>query len=74
MAYNFSEDEVKEIREKMNSISDRIPNHLAGFVWNTYRNIKGSNEKQPCSCGSAARHWRKAVDTINSFLKEYDNN
>lgn len=73
MAYDFSEQEITEIREKFGQIQDRIPNHLAGFVWNTYKKIKGSNEKQPCSCGSAAKHWRKAYDSIKSFLNSYDN-
>jgi len=74
MEYKFSKEEIATMKERMSSFTTHIPNNLAGYIWNTYKKIKGSQEKQPCTCGSAAKHWRKAVDTINSFLKSYDNN
>tara|TARA_R110000803_G_C11983035_1_gene320993 strand:+ start:1831 stop:2052 length:222 start_codon:yes stop_codon:yes gene_type:complete len=72
MESKFSKEEIEQIREKMNRISDRIPENMARWVWGTYKRIKVTEEKQPCMCNSAARHWRKAVDTINTFLKQYD--
>ena len=74
MEYKFSKEEIATMKERMSSFTTLIPNNLAGYIWNTYKKIKGTQEKQPCTCGSAAKHWRKAVDTINSFLKSYDNN
>jgi len=65
MEYKFSKEEIATMKERMSSFTTHIPNNLAGYIWNTYKKIKGSQEKQPCTC---------AVDTINSFLKSYDNN
>lgn len=72
MEYNFSTEEIEVMRENMSKIKTHIPENLTRWVWNTYRKINNSNEKQPCSCGSSANLWRKAVTTINNFLKEYD--
>jgi len=74
MEYKFSKEEIATMRKKMSSFTTHIPTGLTGYIWNTYKKIKGSQERQPCSCGSAAKHWKKAVDSINSFLKSYDNN
>ena len=73
MESKFSNEEIATMRERMSSFTNYIPNNLAGYIWNTYKKIKGTQERQPCTCGSSAKHWRKAVDTINSFLKSYDN-
>ena len=73
MEYKFSKEEIATMKQKMSSFTTHIPTNMTGYIWGTYRKIKGSRENQPCNCGSAARHWRKAVDTINSFLKSYDN-
>ena len=73
MESKFSNEEIATMRERMSSFTDYIPTNLAGWIWNTYKKIKGTEEKQPCTCGSAAKHWKKAVDTINSFLKSYYN-
>ena len=68
----FSKEEIRVMQERMSKISSHIPNNQASWLWNTYNKIKGTNEKQPCSCGSSGNLWRKGVDTINSFLKQYD--
>ena len=73
MEYKFSKEEIATMKEKMSSFTTHIPTNMTGYIWGTYKKIKGSRENQPCSCGSAAKHWRKAVDTINLFLKSYDN-
>ena len=68
----YTEEEFKEIKEKINSITNMIPSSLATWVWNTYKDIKGSREPQPCSCGSAARLWRKATEAIRTYVNEND--
>lgn len=68
MEYNFSTEEIQEMKQKMSRISTHIPNDLAGYVWSTYQKMGGKGNK-PCTCPSSAKLWRGAVDKINSFLK-----
>ena len=68
----YTEEEYTELKSVMQTISTHIPTDKMGWVWNNYKTITGSNETQPCSCGSAAGHWRRAVDEINRFIKEIE--
>jgi len=72
MGYNFNEEEIRVIKERMSKITSHIPNNQENWLCDTYNRIKGTNEKQPCSCGSSGNLWKKGVDTINVFLKKYD--
>tara|TARA_Y100000004_G_C8791920_1_gene359612 strand:- start:280 stop:501 length:222 start_codon:yes stop_codon:yes gene_type:complete len=73
MAYNFSEEEITEIIEKMSKIKGSVPTNLQSFMWNTYKKITGSKETQPCGCKAGIKHWEKAYNTIYSFLRTNDN-
>lgn len=68
MESKFSTEELEQIKINLERINSHIPNDLASWVWNTYKHITGSNENQPCSCGSAGKHWRKAVDAIREYV------
>ena len=65
-----TEEEISEMKLVMKEITNNIPQHRAQFVWNKSQDIKGTKQTQPCSCGSAAKHWREAVNVINSYLKD----
>jgi len=69
----YTEEQFKEIKEKIDSITNMIPSNMASWIWNTYKDITGSREPQPCSCGSSARLWRKATEVIRTYVKENDN-
>jgi len=43
----YTEEEFKEIKEKINSITNMIPSSLATWVWNTYKDITGSRNHNP---------------------------
>jgi hypothetical protein len=49
----FTKEEIGVIKERMSKITTHIPNNQAKWLWDTYKKIKGTNEKQPCSCGSS---------------------
>lgn len=66
----YTEEELQELREVVNSITTHIPKDKAGYIWNNYQRIADTREPRPCNCGSAAKHWRKAVETIRQFLNE----
>jgi hypothetical protein len=66
----YTVDEFIELRNIMVSITTHIPNDKMSWVWNNHNNINGTHEPQPCSCGSAAGHWRRATDTIRNFIMQ----
>ena len=68
----YTKEKFQEIKNNMAKIVNRIPENLAGWVWNHYKSISGSNENQPCGCQSAAGLWRNAVITIQDFIKNYE--
>ncbi len=63
---------AQEREDKINSITNMIPSSMATWIWNTYKDISGSREPQPCTCGSAAKLWRKATDEIRTFVRDND--
>ena len=67
---NYSSDENKVLKDFLNSITTHIPQDKADYVWNSYKKINNTNENQPCTCGSSAGHWRRAVDYIFNWVKE----
>jgi len=66
----YTEMEFNELKAIVDGITTHIPNDKMGFIWNNYKKITNSNEAQPCSCGSAAGHWRRAVDEIRNFITQ----
>ena len=66
----FTNEEFKEMVEFLSTITSHIPENKAGYVWHNYKLISGDNSNQPCTCGSAANHWRKAIDTMRNYVKE----
>lgn len=66
----YSNEEFLNLVKTMEGITTHIPEQTAGYVWNNYKHISSSNENQPCMCGSSAGLWRKAVDTIRTYIKD----
>jgi len=65
----LSEEEFKELKEIVDSISTHIPEHQAGYIWRMYNRIEGDHGGQPCMCASAARYWKAAFDSLKSYVK-----
>ena len=71
----MTEHEYKRLKERRRNIAARglsSNEEELNHVWNSYKVITGSTERRPCGCASAARHWQKALDVIDTYLKEYD--
>lgn len=66
----YTPEEFNRLKEMLGVINTHIPTELASEVWNNYKRIQNSTEPQPCSCGSSASLWRKAVDTIRNYVKD----
>jgi len=70
MAYNFSKEEIQEMKEKMAGIGSYLPTNMTGYIWDKYKKISGNQtEPQPCTCKSSGRLWAKAVETVREYLK-----
>ena len=64
---SFIEQIDKEVRESRNGTFD---GKHAGTLWHYCTTIRGKREKQPCSCGSAAGHWRRCYNDIQKWVNE----
>lgn len=68
----YTEAEYNELKSVLNEISTHIPHDKMSWIWNNFKKVANTNETQPCSCGSAAGHWRRAVDTLRDFVTKVD--
>ena len=67
--YPYNETEFNELKAIAAGITTNIPTDKLSWVWGNYKRITKSTEGQPCSCGSAASHWKKAMDAIREFIQ-----
>ena len=65
----LSEEELKELKDILETIVNHIPEHQASYVWRTYNKIAGDHGPQPCMCNSAAKYWKAAVDELRNYIK-----
>ena len=69
----FTEEEYQKLKETISPIKDYLAENQLPYIWDNYRIISGNiEEPRPCSCGSAGKHWKKAVDTIKNYINEVE--
>jgi len=69
----FTAEEYQKLKETIEPIKDYLPENLLPYIWDNYRIISGNiEEPRPCACGSAAAHWKKAVDSIKTYINEVE--
>ncbi len=59
----------EELKYLSDNITTFIPKHLMNDVWSAYKQIKETNEPQPCSCKSSGALWLKAINTIREYVE-----
>lgn len=70
----LTEEGFKEVKTLIfDEIKDWIPENRMGWVWSIRNQLKGSTDRQPCSCQSAGALWKEAVDFIRNWVRERDN-
>ncbi len=67
----FTEEELSEMKEVIENVGNHLSQEVAGWVWSKYSKIINDTPKQPCMCGKSSQHWRRAVQTIRSFVKDW---
>ena len=70
----LTEQEFVELKNRISNIKSFLPDGEMGYVWQTYNKVRNSEERQPCGCKSSAGKWKGAVDTLQNFVKERDDN
>lgn len=68
----YTEEEFNQLKAVAETITTHIPNDKVDWVWNNHNKINGNNESKPCTCGSAAGHWARAMETIRNFIKRFE--
>jgi hypothetical protein len=66
----FTQEEFNQMKEFLLGIKDFIPEDKGPYVWSTFQKISGDTSNRPCYCGSAANHWRRAVDTMRTYVSD----
>jgi hypothetical protein len=66
----LNEEEFIKLKEVVDSITTHIPTHQANYIWSSFNAVKKTNERQPCSCGSSASHWGRALGELRVWVKE----
>jgi hypothetical protein len=62
--------EWEQAKQIVAETKSSIPKHLADTVWYLYNKIKGTNERQPCTCASSGNLWGTAYTTVKDFVNK----
>lgn len=66
----LTEQEYNEMADFILNLGAYLPDNKTNWVWATFNKLRDTNENQPCTCSSAAGHWKRAVDYIFNWIKE----
>lgn len=70
MIKNFTEEEFKVLKERIDKITTFLPDSEMSYVWQSVNKLRGERKPQPCSCKSSAGHWTRAIADLKDFIKE----
>jgi UDP-N-acetylenolpyruvoylglucosamine reductase len=62
--------EFQELDATVSSLGTHLPENKAGYVWNNFNKLRNEREPQPCMCGSAGAHWKRAVDYLTDWTNQ----
>lgn len=68
----FTDEEYQSLKELIARTKDYLADADLNLVWSSYKKITSSQENQPCSCGSSAGLWAKAVNNIRDYIKQIE--
>ena len=68
--YPLSPEEFNELVIVIDSITTHVPGDKIGYIWGKFNRINARQEPQPCSCASAAGHWKRAIDGLREFVNQ----
>jgi hypothetical protein len=66
----LTSEQLQELKDTLKDIGAYLPENKANYIWNTYNHVRDAHEMQPCMCGSAGGHWKRAVDFLHDYIKD----
>lgn len=66
----LTQEQLAELKGVLSQITNRLPENLAHYIWNTFNHIRNESEPMPCMCGSSGAHWKRAVDFLTDYAKD----
>ena len=67
----FTPEEWNNLVQKVNKITNHIPEHEMGLIWNAYQRIAQVNTVQPCGCPGTAKYWVEAMNVIRNYILDH---
>ena len=66
----IDEEGLQKLKDVINGIkNDQFPLQYAEYIWNMYNFLNDTHENAPCTCGSGATHWERAIIFHRNFIK-----
>jgi uncharacterized protein YchJ len=65
----LSFEDYQKVNQIVSEVSTNIPPNYINAVWHYHNAILGTNERKPCTCSSAAKHWIRAMETLRNYVK-----
>jgi len=66
----ITQQEYIDLRTFISTLGAYLPNDKAHYVWSMFNRLRNQNEPQPCMCGSAGGHWKRAIDFLTDWVNE----
>ena len=58
-----------QLKNELSQIGAYLPENKVPYIWDTFNHIRGEQEMRPCTCASAAGHWKRAIDFLHDYAK-----
>ena len=65
--------EPNAVKERILKIGSQLKERDAKWLWSVYMQIIDKSHPQPCLCPSSARQWSAAMNRIQEWLRENEN-
>jgi len=69
MITELTPEELVHLKGVLEQIGSHLPTNHAPYVWDMFNRLNGTNTPRPCTCGSAGRYWKEAVDFLFNYVK-----
>jgi hypothetical protein len=65
----LSPEALLQLKNELSQIGAYLPENKAPYIWDTFNHIRDEQEMRPCTCASAAGHWKRAIDFLHDYAK-----
>ena len=62
-------EQLQELKDTLSGIGAYLPENKVPYIWDTFNHVRDEQEPRPCTCASAAGHWKRAIDFLHDYVK-----